>query len=156
MKSFRNPISILSIIGLLAFFLAGCAPSKSGRVYSRDQARVQHSVYYGTVLEVDEVLIEGTKTPLGTIAGGAAGAALGSTIGGGSGRTVATVLGGIVGGIAGSAAEEGVTRRDGLELTVELDNGQIISVVQEADDQFGVGDRVRIVKGPGGSTRVRQ
>jgi outer membrane lipoprotein SlyB len=152
-RIYRKPIPILWTIGLLAFFLAGCAPSKSGRVYSRDQARVQHSVYYGTVLEVDEVLIEGTKTPIGTIAGGAA---LGSTIGGGSGRTVATVLGGIVGGIAGSAAEEGVTRRDGLELTVELDNGQIISVVQEADDQFLVGDRVRIVKGPGGSTRVRQ
>ncbi len=156
MKFFRNSTAILWITGLFVFFILGCAPSKSGRIYSRDQARVQHSVYYGTILEVDEVLIEGTKTPIGTIAGGAAGAALGNTIGGGSGRTAATVLGGIVGGIAGSAAEEGVTRRDGLEMTVELDNGQIISVVQEADDQFLVGDRVRIVKGPDGSTRVRQ
>lgn len=153
MKHFHKTTVLLLIFGFIA---AGCASSKSGKVYSRDQARVQHSVYYGTVLDVDEVQIEGTKSPVGTIAGGAAGAVLGNTIGGGSGRAVATVLGGIVGGIAGSAAEEGVTRKNGLELTVELDNGQIISVVQEADDQFLVGDRVRIVKGPDGSTRVRQ
>ncbi len=146
---------ILPLILLTALVVSGCASSRSGRVYTRDQARASHSVYYGVVTSVEPVLIEGTKTPAGTIAGGAAGAAIGNTIGSGSGRTLATVLGGIFGGLAGTAVEEGVTRREALEITVRLESGQTIAVVQEADELYGAGDRVRILKGSDGSTRVR-
>ena len=31
-----------------------------------------------------------------------------------------------------------------------------LAVVQEADDEYAVGDRVRVVRTPGGATRVRQ
>ena len=61
-----------------------------------------------------------------------------------------------MGAIAGGAIEEGVTGKEALEITVELDNGQIIAVVQEADDQYRVGDRIRILKSSDGTTRVRQ
>jgi len=110
----------------------------------------------GTVELVKSVKIEGTKTPVGTLAGAAAGGALGSTIGSGTGKTVAVVLGAIAGGAAGSAVEEQATKKDGLEITVKLDNGEVISVVQEADVPFSVGERVRILKGPDGTTRVRK
>ncbi|RLC20247.1 MAG: hypothetical protein DRH56_10490, partial [Deltaproteobacteria bacterium] len=98
--------------------------------------------------------IEGTKSVVGPAAGAAAGGALGSTIGHGSGRTVATVLGAIAGGVAGAAVEEGVTQKDGLEITVKLDNGDAVVVVQEADVPFAVGDRVRVLTGSDGTTRV--
>jgi outer membrane lipoprotein SlyB len=49
--------------------------------------------------------------------------------------------------------EEGVMSKDGLEVTVKLDNGRMIAVTQEADEQFRVGERVRILSG-GGATRV--
>ena len=141
---------------MLSLIVAGCAGSRSGSVYSRDQSQQSLSVYYGTVLEVRPVMIEGTKSPAGPIMGGVTGAAIGNTIGGGTGRAVATVVGGVVGALAGGAIEEGVTGRNGLEITVELDNGQIIAVVQEADDQYLVGDRIRILKSADGTTRVRQ
>lgn len=147
----------MSLMILIIFFIAGsCASSRSGEVYSRDQARKTHTVQLGTVELVKSVKIEGTKTPLGTLAGAAAGGALGSTIGSGSGKTVAVVLGAIAGGAAGSAVEEQATKKDGLEITVKLDNGKVISVVQEADIPFSVGERVRILKGPDGTTRVRK
>lgn len=147
----------MSLMILIIFFIAGsCASSRSGEVYSRDQARKTHTVQFGTVELVKSVKIEGTKTPLGTLAGAAAGGALGSTIGSGSGKTVAVVLGAIAGGAAGSAVEEQATKKDGLEITVKLDNGKVISVVQEADIPFSVGERVRILKGPDGTTRVRK
>lgn len=141
---------------LATLTLAACASSRAGNVYSRDEARQPLAVSYGTVLEVKPVTIEGTKSPVGAIMGGAAGAALGNTIGGGTGRTAATVLGGIVGVLAGSALEEGVTQKEGLEIVVELDDGQIVAVVQEADDVYRVGDRVRLLKSANGTTRVRQ
>ena len=147
-------IGFMSLI--ICFIAVSCASSRSGEVYSRDQARKTHTVQLGTVEFVNPVKIEGTKSPVGTLAGAAAGGALGSTIGSGSGKTVATVLGAIAGGVAGSAVEEQVTKKDGLEITVKLDNGEVISVVQEADIPFSVGERVRILKGPDGTTRVRK
>lgn len=44
---------------------------------------------------------------------------------------------------------------DGLELTVQLENGQELVVAQEADDFFKKGDRVRIVINPNGTARVQ-
>ncbi len=147
-------IGFMSLI--ICFIAVSCASSRSGEVYSRDQARKTHTVQLGTVEFVNLVKIEGTKSPVGTLAGAAAGGALGSTIGGGSGKTIAMVLGAIAGGVAGSAVEEQVTKKDGLEITVKLDNGEVISVIQEADIPFSVGERVRILKGPDGTTRVRK
>lgn len=151
MKTFRLIILVM-FIGIFAY---GCASSRSGRVYSRDQARVTHTVKTGTIEKVELVKIEGTKTPVGVVAGGATGAALGNTIGEGSGKTIATVIGAIVGGLAGSAVEEKVTEKDGLEITVQLDNGETIVVVQEADEDLRAGMRARVLRGSDGTTRVR-
>ena len=135
--------------------IAACAESRSGNVYTRDQARTAMTVLTGRVTGVQPVQIEGTKSPVGVIAGGAGGAALGSTIGGGSGRTVATVLGGLAGAAGGAIAEEQITKKDGLEISVQLSSGETIAVVQEADEQFAVGESVRVLKSPDGTTRVR-
>lgn len=145
---------ILTILGL--FILSGCASSRSGEVYSRDQVRQSQTVEIGTVQKVSSVRIEGTKSWVGPAAGAAAGAAVGSTIGRGSGRTVATVLGGLAGAGAGTVVEEEATKKPGLEIEVRLDNGKIIAVVQEADVPFSVGERVRVLKGSDGTTRVRK
>jgi outer membrane lipoprotein SlyB len=143
----------LLIFLVSAVALAGCASSKSGDVYTRDQTRVVQTVMMGVVESVRQVQIEGTKTPVGTATGAVVGGVAGSTIGGGRGQTIATVLGAVAGGLAGSAAEEGITRKDGVEITVMLDSGTMISVVQEATELFNPGERVRVLEG-GGVTRV--
>ena len=138
---------------LAVLALAGCASSKSGDVYTRDQARREQTVRMGVVESVREVLMEGTKSPAGTIAGGAVGGIAGSTVGGGKGAAVAAVIGAVAWAIAGSAIEEGVTRRQAMEITVKLDGGRIIAVVQEGDPrEFRPGDRVRVLSGS--ETRV--
>jgi outer membrane lipoprotein SlyB len=146
-------IGRLLVLLSLTVFLAACASSQSGSVYSRDDARKTQTIRMGVVESVRTVRIEGTKTPIGTVAGGAVGGIAGSTIGHGRGSTVAAVVGAVVGGLAGAAAEEGITRKDGLEITVKLDNGTLLAVVQEADEQFHPGERVRLVES-GGTTRV--
>ncbi|MFN2436674.1 MAG: glycine zipper 2TM domain-containing protein [Desulfotignum sp.] len=147
-------ISMAVMTAMVALLAGGCASSRSGEVYSRDHARQAQTVMYGTVDSVKYVTIEGTKTPVGTAAGGVAGGVLGSTVGGGSGRTVATVIGALAGAAAGTAAEEGITRKPGLEIVVTKDTGTTIVVVQEADVKLYPGDRVRIITAADGTTRV--
>lgn len=141
------------IIILAALVLGGCASSMSGGAYTRGQARQVEDVRMATVESVREIQIEGTKTPIGA----GAGAIIGSVVGGNSrSRNVSAiggVVGGVVGGMAGAAAEEGITRQSGYEITVKFDDGKMIAVAQGADEKFAVGDRVRVLTG-GGVTRI--
>jgi outer membrane lipoprotein SlyB len=136
----------LFLVALMSVFLAACASSNSGSVYSRDDARKVQTVKTGVVESVRAVQLEGTKSPVGTVAGGAVGGIAGSSIGHGRGSAIGAVIGAVAGGIAGSALEEGVTRKDALEITVKLDGGSMIAIVQEADEQFRPGEKVRIVE----------
>ncbi|MBK8523313.1 MAG: glycine zipper 2TM domain-containing protein [Betaproteobacteria bacterium] len=146
-------MSRILLIALATVTLAGCASSKSGSAYTRDQARQEMIVRTGIVESVREVQIEGTKSGVGAAAGAVAGGVGGSHMGGGSGQIVGAVVGAVIGGMAGSAIEEGVTKKTGLEITVRLDNGQLTAVVQEGDEVFHAGERVRLLSGSGG-TRV--
>jgi outer membrane lipoprotein SlyB len=145
-------VAVLALSGVV--FLSGCASSLSSGAYSRDSARQMQTVYYGTVESVRTVQIEGTKSGIGTGAGAVAGGVLGHEVGEGSGKTLATLGGALLGGAAGAAVEEGVTRQPGYEITVRLDNGRTITVVQAADIAFSPGERVRVIEARDGTTRV--
>jgi outer membrane lipoprotein SlyB len=150
MKSFWGITGVLLVVTV-----AGCAPrSMSGDVYSRERAQRVQTIEYGEVLEVRQVLIEGTKSGVGTLAGGVLGGALGSGIGRGAGRTIGVVGGAIAGGVMGSAAEEGVTKQPGVEVTIRMDTGQTIALVQGIDPPVYAGDRVRVLRNPDGSARA--
>ena len=148
-----NLLKSIAVLAASVALLGGCAASKSGGAYTREQARQVQEVKMGVVESVRHVQIEGTRSPVGTGAGAVIGGLAGSNIGQGKGSTVGAILGAVAGGVAGSALEENVMRKDGLEITVKLDNGHMIAVTQEADEQFRAGDRVRVLSG-GGATRV--
>ena len=57
-------------------------------------------------------------------------------------------------GLVGSAIEENATRQPGLEITVRLNNGRMVSVTQAADEPFYRGDRVRVLTSYDGTARV--
>ncbi|MDO8294621.1 MAG: glycine zipper 2TM domain-containing protein [Gallionella sp.] len=129
--------------------LTGCASGLSGSTYTRDQARQVEDVRMATVESVREVLIEGTKSPIGTAAGAIVGGIGGSNVGSGKGSSVGAVLGAVTGGVVGSAIEEGATRQTATEITVKFDDGRLIAVTQAGDEKFQPGDRVRILTGSG-------
>lgn len=140
---------------LCTSMLTGCVNSLSGNTYSRNEARQVQQVKYGIVESVVPVVIEGTSGVVGGATGAVVGGIVASNIGGGRGKDIATVLGAVAGGIAGKQVEENVTRSQGQEITVRLDNGNLISIVQEVGDgpMFRSGDRVRVLSGSG-SARV--
>ena len=153
MKIFKRESAIAGAI-VASAFISGCASTSSGSVYSGGQARREQTVRMGVVESVRQVTIEGSKSGVGTIAGGAIGGVAGSNIGGGNrGSAVGTILGAVAGGIAGNAIEQGTTKKQGLEITVKLDNGELRAITQEADESFRPGERVRLLSG-GGVTRV--
>jgi outer membrane lipoprotein SlyB len=152
MKIFSR-LAFAGAVAALAF-ITGCASTSSGSVYSGGQARQEQTVRMGVVESVRQVTIEGSKSGVGTIAGGAIGGVAGSNIGGGSrGSAVGTILGAVAGGLAGNAIEQGTTKKQGLEITVKLDNGELRAITQDADESFRPGERVRLLSG-GGVTRV--
>jgi outer membrane lipoprotein SlyB len=137
--------------------LAGCAqPTLTGTTYSRGEVRQAQTVQMGYVESVTPVIIEGrTDGIVGAGTGAVLGGIIGRGIGGGRGQDIATVAGVVGGGIAGQRVEEATSRRQGVELTVRLDSGRIVSVVQEADpnQDFWVGQPVRVL-GQGSTMRV--
>lgn len=138
----------------LAIVSAGCASGLGSGDYERREARRVYEVKMGVVESVRNVRLEGTESGVGAAAGAAVGGIAGSSVGGDKGQAIGAVLGAVVGGVAGAAAEEALTRKPGLEITVRLDSGSTIAVVQEdTGERFAIGDRVRILES-GGQARV--
>lgn len=135
----------IAVTVLVAAMLTGCVQGLGGGSYTREEARREQNVRMGTVESVREVQIEGTRTIIGPAAGAVVGGLAGSTIGGGRGSDIAAVLGAVAGGVAGQAIEQGATRRTGVEITIKLDSGALLAIVQEADETFKPGERVRIL-----------
>ena len=154
MKNFTIMAAVAAAISASVF--TGCQSSNSGVVFSHDEALHAQSITLGTVTDVRAGKIEGESSPIGAIAGGVAGAVVGNLFGGGKGNDIAVVAGGLGGAAAGAAIEKGITNKNGLQITVQLDNGQTVVIVQEADVMFSVGQRVRVIsRGGAGKDRVQ-
>lgn len=139
---------------ILPLALAGCAGGKGSDDYERTEARRVYEVKMGVVESVRSVKLEGTDSGVGKFGGAAIGGIAGSGVGQGKGAAVGAVIGAILGGLGGAAAEESTSKKPGLEVTVKLDSGRIIAVVQEdAGEKFAPGDRVRVLES-GGQVRV--
>ena len=143
----RNSKLFTATVVALSLALGGCASSLTGDTYSRDEARKVQTVRMGTIEMLRPVKIEGTKTPIGAGAGAVIGGVAGSGVGGGRGSAVAAVIGAVAGGLLGAATEEGLTRTQGVEITVREDDGSMRAYVQEVQPNqvFRVGERVRIL-----------
>ena len=139
---------------ITAMALIGCASRQSSQYYQRAEAQKMQTVLLGEIVAIDNVIIEGTKTPAGTVVGAIIGGIFGSMVGGGKGQNLATAVGASAGALGGSAAEEELTKKPGYGLTITLDDGETVSIVQEADVHFSVGERVRIIKNSKGTARV--
>jgi outer membrane lipoprotein SlyB len=132
-----------------------CATNDGPRDYRTSEERTVQNVSYGTVQSVRTVHVDKDSAPVGTIAGAAVGGILGSQVGHGAGSGVAAVLGAVGGGLAGNAIEHKVSEHEALEVTVRLDNGSTVAVVQEGQAELRPGDRVQVLSGSG-SARVER
>lgn len=146
---------IILALAVSVFFLQGCANNNSAGLYTSSQAQREQIVRMGTVQSVRKVTIDSGQTGLGAATGGALGAiAAGANIGKGNGALVSGIVGGVAGLIAGHAAEGALSKKEGIEITVLLDSKELRAITQAADEAFTPGERVRLVTGSDGITRV--
>ena len=146
---------LLSALALSLVALSGCATDpQSSSVYRSNEVGVSKNVTYATVQNVRSVVIDAGQSGVGLGTGAAIGGFAGSTLGNGNGRILGGIVGAVAGGIAGQAIEGNTSKRPGVELTLRLDNGQSLVVVQPDDgSRFTSGSRVRMI-GNGNNTRV--
>jgi outer membrane lipoprotein SlyB len=144
MKTTTPAFRALPLALVLALAGAGCANQTSGTAFGRSETGQMQTVQQGVVQSVRVVTI-------GADGRNVAGAVTGAAVGGAVGNTpVATVAG----AAAGSAVQGSAANRPGVELTVLLDNGQTVAIVQEGPpDQFRPGDKVNLTTS-GNTTRV--
>ena len=141
-----------AIAGVL--ILSGCAVQpNSANVYQSRQTMGEQSVRMGVVESLRNVLIDKGQSGVGTLGGAALGGLAGSTIGRGNGSIAGAIGGAIAGGLIGQNVEQNMNNKPGLEITVKLDNGNLTAITQDADEQFYVGERVRLLSN-GRTTRV--
>lgn len=132
---------------IVAVSVAACTPSLRGDVYYPGQTMRAQSVELAFVEGVRPVQIAGTSTGVGTFGGATIGSIAGSTVGGSANaNAVGAIVGLIIGGIVGTAVEQGATQRPGLELTIRLDSGRMLVIIQDdAGEAFRPGERVRVI-----------
>ena len=147
-------IGVLAVA--MALPLAACAPPQTGSFVGAGQVQVAQDVATGTVIAARPVAVRGTNPGgelAGTVGGAALGGAIGNQIGDGEGRDIARAIGIIAGAAAGNRAAGEATVQQSVEWTVRLDGGRTIAVIQ-SEPTFAQGQRVQVVRGAGGLTRI--
>ena len=142
---------------VVSLALSGCATfDGSANVYSASQAQREETVRFGTIESVRPVTIDtsnGQPGILGALGGGAIGGIAGSAIGGGRGSILTGIIGGIAGAVAGNEVQNHFEKKQGVEITVRLDDS-LRAITQSTDGpMFYAGERVRLLS-EGGVTRV--
>lgn len=135
--------------------LAGCASDSTSNparpVYTASQAGQVISQNAGMVMEVQEVLIQGESDyPGAPGTGSKMGSAVGRSVLTGNPLAVVGTIGGIMGGKAGANLDNQI----GDKITIALDSGKTITVVQARDRKQPIMPGERVVVESGSKTTV--
>jgi outer membrane lipoprotein SlyB len=151
MMSRCHRVSALTAVLLLA----GCASEDSGSgsrpVYTASQAGQVISQDAGMVTAVEEVVIQGSSSyPGAPGTGSQLGSAVGRSVLSGDPLAMVGAIGGIMGGKAGANLDNQI----GDKITITLDSGKTITVVQARDKQQPIMPGERVVIESGSTTSV--
>lgn len=115
--------------------------------YNDGEIREISGVQTGTVLDASDVMVEEDPSLIKPGLGLAAGGLLGSAFGGGTGRTLMIIGGAALGASVGSGGDVDYRKRRyrAVQLTMQMDRGGVLMVVQSDGEYFVRGDRVRVI-----------
>lgn len=151
-------ISVLALSVMTA--LTGCAPRLGGNDYALAGSGEISQTFMGTITAARPVNLTGQSTNedgrlgTGAIIGAGAGAVAGSMIGSGRTPWITGTLGALAGGAAGHAIERQARQQQGMEYTVKLDQGDMITIAQGVEPALAVGQRVRVIHSAKDRSRV--
>ncbi len=140
---------------LLAMVLfIGCAQDISSDVYSTESFGEVAETYKGVVISTRAVTVRPNETSGGTAVGAVSGGVIGSSVGKGSGSAAAAVGGALIGGFLGHHAQKKIYSQGGMEYVIELESGELKTVVQEVNSSINVGQKVLLMISKKGRSRI--
>lgn len=146
------PKLLLSL--LTAALLSGCAVHHHADTRYRGEVARVAQVQEGTVISVRAVRLQAQPSGAGTMTGAIVGGVAGSSVGGHRESLAFGALGALLGGVIGSAIERDAGQHQGIELIIQLRNGERIAIVQSTgEERFAPGDAVMLIH-QGRSARV--
>jgi outer membrane lipoprotein SlyB len=163
-----NSVRLVLLPILLAGGLGACANNgvQPGYVNTSYGSSTASASSYGTptgeagrVVAINDVSLRGgggsgNGPMVGGLLGGLGGIAIGASGGRGiGGGLIGGVLGAVAGGIAGTIFDRQSPGR-GIEVVVQKDNGQTVTVAQKDDGDVQLGDRVQIVQDRSGTAKA--
>jgi len=144
---------------LLVLVVSSCTRRISPNTYSAASVGEASQTFRGVVIGLRQIEVKEAErlqdNSMGMGVGALAGGALGSQIGSGtSANVVGAVVGALAGGTAGTFLQDSMGTQDGIEYTVQLDNGRAMTVVQGPESPVSVGQRVLVIISQAGRSRV--
>lgn len=150
-----NYTKILTLAIILSSSLTSCARNISSDNYVASNVGEVSTTYAGVVRSVREVCVDQSDqlggNQAGIVGGGAAGGLVGNALGGG---LLPTAAGAIVGAVGGSFIEKKLKQQSALEYVVQLENGDLMTVVQGLDNAFCIGQPVYVIVSQCGRSRI--
>jgi outer membrane lipoprotein SlyB len=138
---------------LILASLAGCAVPGPDVVHPYEAQRLS-TIGDATVLSVRPVTIDGYQTGVGAGVGAVTGSVVAANAASYKNSGWAGLLGFVVGGVVGNAMERSATTQNGVELLLQMRNGERRSIVQpNGNEGWVVGEQVVLVT-TAGRTRV--
>ena len=136
------------------FSLAGCATPYNADVVHPYEAQRISTIWDATVLSVRPVTIGGHQTGAGAAVGAVTGSVVAANAASYKNSGWAGLVGFVVGGLVGNAVEQSATTQNGVELLLQMRNGERRSIVQaNGNEGWMVGEPVVLVT-TAGRTRV--
>ena len=138
---------------LLVASLTACATHSPDVIHPYEAQRVS-TIWDATVLSVRPVTIDGYQSGVGASVGAIAGGVAAANAASYHNSGWAGLLGALAGGLLGNAMERSATTQNGVELLLQMRNGERRSIVQaNGNEGWIVGEPVVLVT-TGGRTRV--
>jgi outer membrane lipoprotein SlyB len=149
-------ISVVLCGGLL--IIGGCARNISSSTYDAQTLGSASSTYPCTIVRVRKVMVEEGErledNRTGALIGALGGGVLGNAVGGGRGRVITTATGALAGAAAGAYAEKSLKSQEAFEYIVQLESGDMRTVVQGTDTVFAPGQSAFLIVDPRGRSRL--
>lgn len=148
------------VLGAFSLIFAGCGSTSSTPRYPISSTGMAKDLDSGMIVDIRPVIIDGTSSGIGSYGGAIAGSAIGGTVvsdlsGTSLGGAVGAAGGMIAGAVVGPKIEKSLTSKKAQEITVQLDEGGTIVVVQELrEPRFNIGDPVRVDSNLAGAARI--
>ncbi|MDR2068076.1 MAG: glycine zipper 2TM domain-containing protein [Holosporaceae bacterium] len=148
--------SILLFAALLS--IGGCARNISSNTYDAKTLGSASHTYPCVVISSRRVMVEEGErledNKTGGVIGAIAGGVLGNAFGGGRGRIITTAGGALAGAAAGAYAEKSLKSQEAIEYVVELQSGEMRSVVQGTDVILSNGQAAYLIVDTKGRSRL--